>query len=153
MSWIIWLVALLVFWADFFVKVYFKTYLAGQSIPVIPKILYFTVVFNKGAAFGILRGQTNFLIFIGLIFILFLVIFVIRERKHKMVGLIAYGMILGGAISNFYDRIFLGYVIDYIDFKVWPVFNLSDSCITVGAGILIFIHYFHPRHRKAADDK
>jgi signal peptidase II len=51
--------------------------------------------------------------------------------------MVSCGLILGGAISNLCDRITLGYVVDYFDFRVWPVFNISDSCITTGTGLLL----------------
>jgi len=47
------------------------------------------------------------------------------------------GLIIGGAVGNLIDRILLNYVVDYLDFRIWPVFNLADSAIVVGAGILI----------------
>ena len=50
---------------------------------------------------------------------------------------ISYGLILGGAFSNLFDRIWYGYVIDYLDLRVWPVFNLSDTAITVGVGLFL----------------
>jgi signal peptidase II len=49
----------------------------------------------------------------------------------------AFSLILGGAIGNLMDRIFLGYVVDFIDLRVWPVFNVADSAITVGAAIIL----------------
>jgi signal peptidase II len=58
---------------------------------------------------------------------------------------ISYGLIIGGALSNLFDRVFLGYVVDYIDLRVWPVFNLSDSCITVGIGLLLFYSFKPPK--------
>jgi len=50
----------------------------------------------------------------------------------------AYGLILGGALSNFLDRILYGYVIDYIDIRIWPIFNFSDLCISTGVALIIF---------------
>lgn len=136
-----WAIAVLVFTAEFFIKNHLANIPAFFSIPLIDNILYITVVFNKGAAFSILRGQTTFLIYIGIVFIAFFFILMMRERKRSVIYYISCGLVLGGALSNLYDRIFLGYVIDYIDIKIWPVFNLADSCITVGA-ILLFISSF-----------
>jgi len=131
-------VAAAIFLAEGLIKAYFRTSLAFQSIPVIPNIFHLTVVFNKGAAFGIFAGRTTFLIYVTIVFIFVFALFVKHEKKRNMFFLAACGMILGGAISNLADRVFLGYVVDYLDFRVWPVFNLADSCITVGSGILIF---------------
>jgi signal peptidase II len=60
-------------------------------------------------------------------------------------------LIVGGALGNLFDRVFYGYVVDYIYVSHWPVFNLSDSAINVGVG-LIFLHYFFTRnHEKTTD--
>ena len=157
---VVWLTTLLVFIADFFIKSYLRSYLAFQSIPLIKNILHITVVFNRGAAFGFFSGKTNFLVYIGIIFILLFLFFIKRESKKSSSGLkqsasfrggvtaprsllflISCGLILGGALSNLCDRIFLGYVVDYIDIRIWPVFNLSDSCISIGVSLL-FLNSF-----------
>jgi signal peptidase II len=52
------------------------------------------------------------------------------------------GLVLGGAIGNFIDRIRLGYVVDFIDFRVWPVFNIADSAVTIGVIMLVFYFLF-----------
>ncbi|MFA6282355.1 MAG: signal peptidase II [Candidatus Omnitrophota bacterium] len=138
---IVCIAAVLIFTADFFVKQYFLKNPHLQSIPVIKNILYISVVFNSGAAFGILKGKTTFLVYVGLIFLLLFLMNFIKEEKKNRVFLIACGLIAGGALSNLYDRIFIGYVVDYIDLRVWPVFNISDSAITVGA-FLLFLNEF-----------
>jgi len=134
-------IAALVFLLEFFVKTYLRANLAFQSIPVIKNIFHITVIFNKGAAFGILRGKTNFLVYATVVFILIFILVMKKESKKTAFFYIACGFILGGAISNLYDRIFLGYVVDYLDFRIWPVFNLSDSCITTGAFLLLWRPY------------
>ena len=129
--------ASLIFVADFFIKDFLRLNHAYESLAVIPGIFHITVIFNKGAAFGIFQGQIPFLIFITLALIGLFVYFIRTEKDYRTLNLIAYGMILGGALSNFYDRIVLGYVVDYLDFRIWPVFNLADSCICIGVGLLI----------------
>jgi len=133
-----WLTAAIIFSVDFLVKVYLRTNFPLESIPIIDNFLHITVVFNSGAAFGILQGKTSLLISIGIIFILFFLNAIKNEIKNSYLIKVACGFILGGAISNLYDRISLGYVVDYIDFRIWPVFNISDTCITTGVGILLF---------------
>jgi len=64
-----------------------------------------------------------------------------KENKKTTFFLISGGLILGGALSNLWDRLYLGYVVDYIDLRVWPVFNISDSCITTGAIFLLWDSY------------
>lgn len=56
----------------------------------------------------------------------------------------AYGLVMGGALSNFIDRIRLGYVVDFLDFQIWPVFNIADSCITVGIIVLMIYTLLEP---------
>jgi signal peptidase II len=141
---LLWGIAAFIFFADFCIKTYLRTNFAHESIPVIKNILHITVIFNPGAAFGILQGKTNFLIYIGIIFILIFFAFAKKEKRKDLLFLVACGLIVGGALSNLWDRIFLGYVVDYIDIRVWPVFNLSDSCITVGA-CLIFLDSFRKK--------
>ena len=127
----------MIFVTDFFIKSYLKTHFAFQSIPLIKNVLHITVVFNQGAAFGIMQGYSNILIYIGLIFLIVIVVMLARDAKRNLISNIAFGLILGGALSNMFDRIIYGFVVDYIDLRVWPVFNLSDMCISVGVGILI----------------
>lgn len=140
----VWLISLIIFFVDFFIKKYLASHFACQTIPIIENIFHITVVFNTGAAFGILRENTSFLVYVSIIFILFFFIFMRLEKEKNLLFLAACGMILGGALSNLYDRIILGFVVDYIDLRVWPVFNLSDSCITVGA-ILLFLNSLKPK--------
>lgn len=137
MYWIVFLIATFVFAADYIIKGLLRLNFAYQSIPVIENIFHITVIFNKGAAFGILKGANNFLVYIGVIFIIVFLIIIQKEKRKDNLFLISSGLILGGALSNLYDRIFLGYVVDYIDIRIWPVFNLSDSCITIGVGLLL----------------
>lgn len=133
----IWLVAGIIFASDFFIKSYLRQTFPSQSIPLIKNILHLTVVFNPGAAFGILKGKTTLLAYTSIFFIIFFLSFIKRENNKNLLFLIACGLIIGGAASNLYDRIFLGYVVDYIDVRVWPVFNLSDASINTGAGLLL----------------
>lgn len=132
------IIAAAVFLADLIVKTYLRLNFSHSSIPLIENIFHITVVFNKGAAFGILQGQTTFLIITSLIFIILFFFLLKDEGKKGPLHVCAFGLILGGAASNLCDRIFLGFVVDYLDFRIWPVFNISDSCISIGVGILIF---------------
>jgi len=130
---VIWLVAVFVFVVDFLIKFYLRTHLPLESIPIIKNILHITVVFNSGAAFGILKGQTQFLIYISIIFVFMFWFLIQQEKRKNLLFLVSCGLIVGGAMSNLCDRIVLGFVVDYIDIRIWPVFNLSDFCISMGA--------------------
>jgi len=136
-----WVVATAVFLADFFTKGYLRAQLPFQSIPVIKNIFHITLVFNQGAAFGILQKSTSFLIYASIVFILIFFILIKKENKKSKLFLVACGLIVGGALSNLWDRLHLGYVVDYIDFRIWPVFNISDACITIGVSLLLWESY------------
>ena len=129
--------AALVFFVDLAIKTYLRTYFAYQSIPILKQIFHITVIFNTGAAFGLLKGNTSLLIAFSFIFIGLFIFLLKSEEKKNFLFLFSCGMILGGAISNLTDRIFLGYIVDYLDLRVWPVFNLSDACISAGVGIIL----------------
>ncbi len=109
----------------------------GESLAVFPPVFYITYVLNPGAAFGLLPNQTNFFIIVSVLVITGVLVgyrYLPRERVWTYVAL---GMVAGGAMGNLIDRVRLGRVIDFLDFRVWPVFNLADSAIVVGAVILI----------------
>lgn len=112
----------------------------GETIPVIRNFFHFTLVHNTGIAFGLFKDQGLVFIVIPVIAIVLLVFNIYYYRKSddplSRGYIFAFSMILGGAIGNLYDRIVFGYVIDFIDFRVWPVFNIADSAITIGAAII-----------------
>ncbi len=110
----------------------------NSPYPVIKGFFYLTLVHNRGAAFGILKNQLLLFILSSLLAVVLIAINLKRSKTGKKFSLnnLALGLILSGAIGNLIDRLFFGYVIDFLDFRVWPVFNLADSAITVGAVIL-----------------
>jgi len=115
-------------------------FLPNKPYSLIGNVVVLRLVYNRGAAFGILQGKTFFLIFVGIIFLIFFLVWIARARfSWKELGFL--GMILGGALSNLYDRIFLGAVVDYIDLRFWPIFNLSDTFISLGC-LFLLIGYF-----------
>ena len=91
MYWIVCLIAAVVFLVDLVIKNYLSSNFAHQSIPIIKNILHITVVFNKGAAFGILQGATNLLIYIGIIFIIVFFIAIRKENNKNLTFLISSG--------------------------------------------------------------
>jgi signal peptidase II len=106
-----------------------------ESLPVVKGIFHLTLVHNRGAAFGILRNQVAFFILSSLLAVILLA-FSLKNNRHKVFYSVSLSLILGGTLGNLIDRLFLGYVIDFLDFRVWPVFNLADSAITIGAILL-----------------
>ena len=112
----------------------------NESIKVIGSFFKLTKVFNEGAAFSLFDGSKVFLIIVSIISILFL-LYMMKDFKDSKLNNIAFGFIFGGILGNLIDRLFLGYVRDFLDFNIlgfhYPVFNLADSFIVIGVIILI----------------
>jgi len=112
--------------------------LEGESIAVLPPLFYLTFIRNPGAAFGMLAGQTLFLIMVALLLLVAAVVLYNRIVKSPPFFQAGAGLVLGGAMGNLIDRLYSGAVTDFLDFKIWPVFNFADAGIVIGVGILIF---------------
>ncbi|KEI35318.1 signal peptidase II [Allofrancisella frigidaquae] len=109
-----------------------------------------TLLYNHGAAFSFLsNSQTSWQLImfssISLIAAVILIYLIIKQPIQGKLNLISFSLILGGALGNFYDRAFRGFVIDFLDFHLgnyhWPAFNIADSAITCGV-ILIILKSF-----------
>ena len=109
----------------------------NQSIPIIKNFFHITLTTNTGAGFGILKNNNSLIMFITIIILGFM-LFYYDKLPKKGKGHISIIFIISGALSNLFDRIFLGHIIDFIDFRIWPIFNIADSCITLGALYLVF---------------
>lgn len=114
----------------------------GESYNIIDKFFYITYVQNKGAAWSILEDQRILLLIISVI-VLFLINKYMNKENLSNIECLSYGMIIGGIVGNLFDRIFYGYVIDFLDFKLfcynYPIFNLADSFIVIGIIIMLVI--------------
>lgn len=112
-----------------------KFLLPKGSVEVLP-FFSLTYVENTGSAFGLFQNANLFLLIVG--FTVLFLMFKWRRDILPLGNLAKYGylMIFAGALGNIYDRIFLGYVVDFLDFHVWPVFNVADSAICVGAAFI-----------------
>ena len=148
---ILWLVAALVFvldrWSKSIVTAHF---LPGQSALVVPHLLWWTYVQNTHGAFGLFGSQPWLLIALAVI-VLGLFAFAFRDAVRSSTAVrIAFGGIVGGAAGNIVDRLQHHYVVDFIDFKtIWPnVFNVADSCITIGVAVLILSSFRSEGQRK-----
>ena len=104
---------------------------------------------NTGAAFGILKDQTGFLIVTTIVGLVAILLYYRYPPFHHRVAPIAVGMMLGGAVGNLVDRIRLGRVTDFIDFPFWPAFNVSDASIVVAVAILSLAYSLQPRRPAA----
>ena len=126
---------------DRLTKNFFTDLLAyGESLPIIRNVFHMTLVHNTGIAFGFFKDQGIVFIIVPIIeiFLLIFNIYYYRQNDEALSRsyIVAFSLILGGAIGNLFDRIVYGYVIDFIDFRIWPVLNIADSAITVGAVII-----------------
>jgi len=94
---------------------------------------------NTGAGFGILKDQTIWLALISLIVALAIIFYYQKIPKQKLPQILS-ALFLGGVIGNLIDRVFRSYVIDFINFKVWPAFNIADACISVAViGLIVWL--------------
>lgn len=119
-----------------------RIFILNESKTIIDNFLNITYVRNTGAAWSILDNNTWIVTVISLLIIIGIIYYVYRNRVSKKILKIGYGLILGGAIGNFIDRVVYGYVIDFIDIDIfgwnYPIFNLADMFIVVGV-ILVMI--------------
>ena len=137
------IIAFFFFLIDFFSKqIITKVIELGQSIKVINNFFYITLAHNKGAAWSILEDQRILLLIIT-VFALYLINKYMNKEKLTKLECLSYGMIIGGIFGNLLDRVLLGYVIDFLDFKLfgydYPIFNLADTFIVVGIILMIII--------------
>ncbi len=122
----------------------------NQTIPVLDNIFHISYVRNFGAAFSILTGKQGFLIGITLISLIGILIYLIlkRNKLHWSMSL-SLSLIVGGGCGNLIDRMRLGYVVDFFDFRVFPVFNMADIFVCCGCGLLIlYLFYLEPKLKR-----
>ena len=130
--------AAFVFLFDQLTKILAKNFLiTGTSRPVLPPAFQLTLIQNQGIAFGLFQDGEKILLLLisSSICVLFaLGFFSASERLRVQWGI---GLILGGALGNWLDRIRLGAVTDFLDFRIWSVFNFADTAISVGVGLFV----------------
>ena len=116
---------------------FFATSFLQLNTPIIfiKNFLNFTLVHNRGAAFGVFQNQLFLFILISIIAIA-LIFYNLRYKENSTIFKLSLSLILGGAIGNLIDRLRYGFVIDFLDLRIWPVFNLADSVITIAALLL-----------------
>ena len=121
-----------------------------QPIKILPITPFFNIVltWNSGISFGIFSNQGSFSVIIlstlATLIVFFLAVWLMKAVNKKLIiGLIC---IIGGAIGNIIDRVYHGAVIDFLDFHIksyhWPAFNVADSCIFIGATLIILDSLF-----------
>ena len=111
------------------------------SIKLVNNFLYITYVRNTGAAWSVFSSRTAFVVIISFLIILGIIYYIYKNKLEHRIEKIAYSMILGGALGNFFNRLTCGYVIDFIDVKIfkydYPIFNFADVLIVMGVILLI----------------
>jgi signal peptidase II len=135
-----WIAALIAFLFDQMTKYWVvQTFALGQTLPLLPGIFHFTYVTNTGAAFSLLSGKVEWLRWLSLGVSLVLMTIAWFGPLLNFWDQLGYGLILGGAIGNGIDRFALGYVIDFLDFRLinFAVFNMADSFISIGIVCLL----------------
>ncbi|MDP6265770.1 MAG: signal peptidase II [Candidatus Woesearchaeota archaeon] len=133
-------IAIVVVLIDQITKFLIKTnFELNQTLPLIKNFFHFTYITNFGAGFGILQQQEFILIFISIIVIGVIVYHFDRIKEKEILLQALVGFVLGGTIGNLIDRIAYGFVIDFLDFRIWPIFNVADSFVTIGViGLIIY---------------
>ncbi len=150
---IYYLIALVIIVFDQITKWAIVTYMSlGESITVIENFLYITSHRNRGAAWGILQGQMWFFYIVTLIVVVILVAYIQKLPKDQRIMGYALGLMLGGAIGNFIDRIFRKEVVDFINTYIFtydfPIFNIADSALVVGVGIILVLTLFEGKFKE-----
>jgi signal peptidase II len=133
---------LLVVTADQLTKLWVKSYEEGEVIYRLG-FIRLTHVQNTGASFGIFKGHSFTLMIVdivGIVLLLAMAFYIYRRLPNliTMLNTIAFSLILAGTVGNLIDRIRLEHVTDFIDVGFWPVFNIADSAVTIGAALIVF---------------
>ncbi len=129
-----------------------------QSVPVWPSVFHLTRVNNTGAAFGLWKDFPLALAAFSAVSVVAILLYLAgffgprlpagRQISHA----VAWALVAGGALGNLYDRVRFGYVIDYLDLRVWPVFNFADACISIGVAWIVFSYIKKPGSGPRASD-
>ncbi|HLC61198.1 MAG TPA: signal peptidase II [Candidatus Nanoarchaeia archaeon] len=116
-----------------------KNFKLNESIPAIKNFFHLTYVQNTGSAFSLFQGFNIFFIIFSIIVIGIIFYYIRKIKQNEKLMQLAIGLLLGGTIGNLLDRIFIGAVTDFIDFRIWPVFNIADSAVTISVVLLIIL--------------
>ena len=122
--------------------------LPGDSFPA-DGPFRFTHVTNTGAAFGLFANQGSLLTLVSLAAVLVLIWYYRSIGLQQNLMRASLGLQLGGALGNLIDRLRQGYVTDFLDFRVWPVFNLAYTALTIGVALLFFVVLFQKQRAEA----
>lgn len=124
------------------------------TVPIIKDALHLTYVENPGAAFGMMQNSRWIFLLVSTVAIIAIIIYLIKFATKNKLALLSLAFILGGGIGNMIDRVALGYVVDFIDFRLinFAVFNVADSFVCVGAALLIiYVLFIEGKENKRPD--
>jgi len=124
----------------------------GASVPILGGLLCLTLTRNPGGAFGLFQAWTQLLVIIAIIVVVGMLLLVRRKANMSRILTVSIGLELGGAVGNLIDRIRFRYVVDFIDLRVWPVFNIADIAITIGLFLLAYYVFVNEPHGRPADN-
>jgi signal peptidase II len=113
----------------------------GQSVPIVPGVLHFTLSFNSGIAFGLFPQLGGLFLWASLAVVAVVLIYYLRLTVPSAWTTAIASLLAGGALGNVLDRLRLGHVVDFIDFRVFPVFNLADTAVTCATILWIVRHW------------
>ena len=152
----VYIVSFLTFFIDCVSKLLISNrFIYNKKVTIINNFFYLNYTKNKGAAFSILNGNVILLIIVTLV-VLYYIYIHIKDKKLRLIEGLGYGLIIGGAIGNLFDRIIYGYVIDFIDIYIFgydfPVFNMADCGIVIGI-LLIIVDSIMNESSDKDDDK
>ena len=133
------LLALLVVLVDQATKHFVVQHFAvGESVPVLENIFHWTFILNRGAAFGMLEGSRWLFVVIALA-VIGGVLYLRKEIEQSgVLACMGAALFTGGAVGNLIDRTLHSVVIDFFDFRIWPIFNVADIAICTGVGLIIW---------------
>lgn len=138
-------IAAVIFIADQFLKLIVESRMTlRESIPVIEGVLHLTYIENSGGAFGLLAGS-QIILMLGSAVALAVVAWMLLSQPPTRTMVLGGGLVLGGAAGNLLDRVASGGVTDYLDLRVWPIFNLADVAIVCGVALLVLGTLFPPQ--------
>ncbi len=112
----------------------------SNSIKIVNNLLYITFVKNEGAAFSILQGGRIIFIVLSILVLIIMLKYIFNDKNIRKIEMISYSLLIAGIVGNLIDRVIYGYVVDFIDIYLlgynFPIFNIADMCIVIGAIIL-----------------
>ena len=111
--------------------------LLGESIPMIPAFFHITYVMNYGAAFGLFPHQQWFFVLAAVVMIALGYWGILKLRHYGVFFIYGTSLMMAGALGNLLDRIRLDGVVDFFDFRIWPIFNVADIAICAGVGLIL----------------